>query len=97
MQTIRGRDSTRIPKKYAAVLILSWDESIDDINTSLEVEALGKLFEEKFRYTVVRRKLKNLTKERLRLEIQRHLKNFFYDYDDYFTLLLVYYIGMLIS
>lgn len=89
---MKGLGSTGIPKKKAAVLMVSWDKSIDDMDTSLEVEQLGSLFEEKFQYTVIKERLTN---ERPGHQINMHLSSFVQEYDDDSTLLIVYYAGML--
>ena len=91
---MKGLGSTGVPKKKAAVLMVSWDESIDDMDTSPEVEALGRLFEEKFQYTVIKRKL---TKTRPANQINKYLSSFVAKYDDESTLLIVYYAGMPVS
>jgi len=93
-ELMKGLGSTGVPKKKAAVLMVSWDESIDDMDTSPEVEALGRLFEEKFQYTVIKRKL---TKTRPANQINKYLSSFVAKYDDESTLLIVYYAGMPVS
>ncbi|RDW91667.1 hypothetical protein BP5796_02832 [Coleophoma crateriformis] len=89
-ESMKGFGSTGTPKKKAAVLMISWHESIDDMDTSEEVEKLGSVFEKQFRYTVIK---KELTRERPSHQINTYLSSFVMDYDDDSTLLIVYYAG----
>ncbi|KAK9788202.1 hypothetical protein AB5N19_02982 [Seiridium cardinale] len=82
-----------IPYQKAFVLLLSWDEAIDDLKTDKEVTALDNLFTQKFKYGTIRKILIKDPRRSAQAQVNRHLAEFVDDHDDTNTLLVVYYAG----
>ncbi|KAE8446889.1 hypothetical protein EG329_011520 [Mollisiaceae sp. DMI_Dod_QoI] len=79
--------------KKAVVLLLSWDDDVDDLNTKDEVTKLERMFEDVFKYKTIRKKLtqnKNITAQ---AQINYILAQFVLENDGPSTLFIVYYAG----
>ncbi|KAF4630950.1 hypothetical protein G7Y89_g7179 [Cudoniella acicularis] len=88
---MEGVGTTEMPHKQTAVLMISWEDGLDDLDTAAEVNDLSDVFTEKFRYTVVKERL---TAEKLPAhQLSKHLANFIFEYDSESTLLIIYYAG----
>ncbi|KAF2236188.1 hypothetical protein EV356DRAFT_565642 [Viridothelium virens] len=76
-----------------AVLMLSWDDTCNDLQTKKKVEQLSKIFKELYGFKVRNKKLSN--KIRAQLQIVQHLVNFLSDFEDERSsvLLIIYYAG----
>ncbi|KAF2231424.1 hypothetical protein EV356DRAFT_535543 [Viridothelium virens] len=76
-----------------AVLLLSWDDTCDDLRTDGEVEKLATVFETRYGFEVRRRKLNN--KKRAHIQMVKHLASFVNRFEDQSdsTLLIIYYAG----
>jgi hypothetical protein len=84
--------ATGQPHLDAHVLMLSWEEEWDDLNTDPEVKELANVFCEKFNYKVERKKIKK-DGTRPQLQVMLALAQFVHDHDRPGALLIVYYAG----
>jgi len=91
-ESMKGVGGVGLPHRNCAVLLISWEEKLDDLHTGDEVEALGAVFRNLFRYTVVKKQLV-AGKQEPHIQVQKILVDFVYEYDDENTLLIVYYAG----
>ena len=91
-ETMKGVGGVGLAHRSCAVLLISWEEELDDLGTGEEVDELEAIFQNEYRYIVEK---KQLVKERRspQNQVQKILANFVYDYDDENTLLIVYYAG----
>jgi len=89
---MKGVGGVGLAHRSCAVLLISWEEELDDLGTGEEVDELEAIFKNEYRYIVEK---KQLVKERRspQNQVQKILANFVYDYDDENTLLIVYYAG----
>lgn len=80
------------PHKETSVLMISWHESMDDLNTSEEVDELGEVFEKNFNFKVVKERIK---KDHLspQFHVEKILYDFISEHDSNVSLLIVYYAG----
>ena len=81
-----------LPHRKCAVLLISWEPDLDDLNTGEEVDALEAVFKDLFHYSVSKKQLVN-SRHPPHLQTQKILLDFVMEYDDEGTLLLVYYAG----
>src|SRR5271169_5465465 len=65
------------PHRKALVLMISWAPELDELQTSDEVESLGKVFTDKFNYTVVKGRIENSDKLPQH-QVFKHLADFVY-------------------
>jgi hypothetical protein len=79
------------PHRNTAVLMVSWAEELDDLNTAEEVNDLEAVFKEDFHYTVVKEQL--AADRPPAQQFAQFLINFVYKYDNESTLLIIYYAG----
>jgi len=86
-----GVGSTGTPHKKAAVLVVSWAEELDELDTGPEVKELADTFRKCFRYDVVEVELNAKTLPQYQL--MEHLAKFMGAFDSEGTLLIVYYAG----
>lgn len=91
-EAMKGVGGVGLPHKKCAVLLISWEPKLDDLNTSGEVDALEAVFKDLFHYGVVKKQLVD-SRHRPQLQIQKILLDFVMEYDDESTLLIVYYAG----
>ena len=91
-ESMKGVGGVGLPHRNCAVLLISWEAKLDDLNTGEEVDALEAVFQELFRYTVVKKQLVQ-GKQSPQIQVQKILVDFVYEYDDESTLLIVYYAG----
>ncbi len=83
---------TGTPHKKAAVLMISWAEGLDELDTGPEVKELADTFRDLFHYDVVE---VELTASKLpQSQLMTHLAKFIEDFDTESTLLIIYYAGM---
>jgi hypothetical protein len=90
---MEGVGLTEMPHKQTAVLMISWDDGLDDLDTAAEVNALSDVFTEKFRYTVVKERL--TAEKKPAHQLSKHLADFILNFDSESTLLIIYYAGMI--
>lgn len=89
---LKDLSGTGRPHKACAVLMISWDDELDDLGTSKEINELGEIFEDLFNFKVVKKRI--LKDHRSpQVQVQKILGDFVYDYDSPVTLLIVYYAG----
>jgi hypothetical protein len=88
-----GVGTTASSRKQAAVLMISWDDDLDDLNTAAEVDALSEVFEKKFNYPVMKKRL--TAEKRPDHQLAKHLADFVFEFDNDSTLLIIYYAGMI--
>ncbi|MCJ1379747.1 hypothetical protein MMC17_002850 [Xylographa soralifera] len=83
----------KIPEGYQniAVLIVKWNNEIDQLNSAAEVEDLQQLFSKGFKYPTEVINLHNITKPQLQLS--QAVLHFVCKYDGPHNLLIVYYTG----
>ncbi|MCJ1431894.1 hypothetical protein MMC27_001250 [Xylographa pallens] len=77
----------------AAVLLLSWDEDLDDMKVKGEVDKLAKVFEDTFSYDIHNITLKAHTGKTAQSQINFVVAKFVSDEDRPKRLLIVYYAG----
>jgi hypothetical protein len=82
----------RQPHHKAVVLLISWALELDELQTSEEVEKLGKVFSTKFNYTVVKGRIEK-NKKIPQHQVSKYLADFVYNHDDDGALLIIYYAG----
>ncbi|CAM6001943.1 unnamed protein product [Sphagnum balticum] len=83
---------TGTPHKKAAVLMISWAEGLDELDTGPEVKELADTFRNLFHYDVVE---VELTASKLpQSQLNTHLAKFIEDFDTESTLLIIYYAGI---
>jgi hypothetical protein len=90
--TMTGGSGPWQPHDEASVLMLSWADEWNDLNTSTEVTRLGEIFSEKFNYKVLNRKIKKngpLPQHQIACELALFVR----DHDKLGSLLIVYYAG----
>jgi hypothetical protein len=80
------------PHRKALVLMISWAPELDELQTSDEVENLGKVLAEKFNYIVVRGRIEKNDKLPQH-QVSKYLADFVYDHDGDGSLLIIYYAG----
>ncbi|RDW74874.1 hypothetical protein BP6252_06016 [Coleophoma cylindrospora] len=90
-KSMEGIGGAGLPHRNTAVLMISWADELDDLKTTKEVDDLATVFEDKFRYKVVKKRLE--AGKRPQIQVQQYLANFVYDHDSNNTLLIVYYAG----
>ncbi|KAF2188824.1 hypothetical protein K469DRAFT_71850 [Zopfia rhizophila CBS 207.26] len=78
-------------KLHTAVLLLHWEKEWDDLNFGAEVDALARVFRYEYRWTVEWKRLHG--RGRPQAQINQYLANFVAQYDDFHTLLIIYYAG----
>ncbi|KAL9095056.1 MAG: hypothetical protein Q9165_002658 [Trypethelium subeluteriae] len=76
-----------------AVLMLSWEEDCDDLNTKAEVDRLADVFENVYKFDVKHGKLNS--KQRAQAQMFAHLSTFILEFEKQgeSTLLIIYYAG----
>lgn len=81
------------PEGYAevAVLLVRWEDEIDDMRTGKEAEELEVLFREHFHYQT--QIVKIGVRGRPQHQLDLHISQFIYDHDGPHNLLIVYYTG----
>ena len=79
--------------KEVHVLMISWDESSDDLKVQKEVDALADVFRGTYNFAVHPVSLRNNTNKLPRHQIHKHVVNFVYDYDSPRSLLIIYFAG----
>lgn len=89
---MREVGGSRQPHHKAVILLISWAPELDELQTSDEVEKLGKVFSEKFNYVVVKAQIEKNDKLPQH-QISKHLADFVYDHDCDGALLIIYYAG----
>ncbi|KAL8920451.1 MAG: hypothetical protein Q9172_004498 [Xanthocarpia lactea] len=87
-----GRQSSWLYQKIAALLI-SWDDSCDDLNTKEEVDNLATMLRETYNYKVRNVRLRSNGNRLAQVQVNKNIADFVYDEDGPSTLLLVYYAG----
>ena len=92
MQEGKQYTSTKCYKEVH-VLMISWEESSDDLKVKREVETLGNVFKEYYNFAVHPVLLRNNTNKLPRHQIQKYVGDFVYDYDSPKALLIVYFAG----
>jgi len=75
------------------VLLISWDEESDDLDTKDEVARLRDVFTKTFRFQVTPALIKKDPEHAAHLQVVRHVNNFLWNEDRANTLLIVYYAG----
>ncbi|CAG8954502.1 hypothetical protein HYFRA_00004415 [Hymenoscyphus fraxineus] len=75
------------------VLLLSWDDNVDDLKTGKEVKQLQTLFEATFKFQTTWKILHRMERPTAQAQANKHLANFVADHEDQSTLLIVYYAG----
>lgn len=91
-ESMKGVGGVGLPHRSCSVLLISWEAQLDDLNTGEEVDALEGVFQNIFRYTVVKKQLV-AGKQSPQILVQKILVDFVYKFDDENTLLIVYYAG----
>lgn len=91
-EKMKGVGGVGLPHRKCAVLLISWEAKLDDLNTGEEVDALEAVFKNLYRYTVVKKQLMEGEKPP-QIQVQKILVDFVFEYDDQSTLLIVYYAG----
>jgi hypothetical protein len=91
-ESMKGVGGVGLPHRSCSVLLISWDEQLDDLHTREEVDALEAVFKNIFRYTVEKKQLV-AGKQSPQIQVQKILVDFVYEFDDENTLLIVYYAG----
>ncbi|KAL8818522.1 MAG: hypothetical protein Q9223_002864 [Gallowayella weberi] len=76
-----------------AVLLISWDNSCDDLDTEGEVDELARTFREMYNYKVQNVKLKCQGDRLPQVQVNKSIADFVYHEDGPSTLLIVYYAG----
>jgi hypothetical protein len=89
--TMRDLGAIGKPHRKAAVLMVSWAEELDDLNTAQEVNDLESVFKEDFHYTVVKELLAG--DKPPTVQFSKFLSDFVLNYDSESTLLIIYYAG----
>jgi hypothetical protein len=90
-QGVMGFEHTGKPHRDVAVLMISWAEELDDLETKQEVQQLEGVFRDLFHYEVIPREIKK--GKRPCLQLTMHLADFVHRFDSPTTLLIVYYAG----
>ena len=91
-ESMKGVGGVGLPHRNCAVLLISWEEQLDDLKTGEEVDALEAVFQNLFHYTVVKSQLVG-GKRSPQIQVQKILADFVFEHDDEHTLLIVYYAG----
>ncbi|KAK6822851.1 homeobox domain-containing protein [Apiospora arundinis] len=83
------------PYTKVCVLLLSWDQKIDDLKTDKEskVAALESLFKNKFKFETKRKTLRGDPIKSTQNQLNMYLSTFVYENDNKDTLLIIYYAG----
>ncbi|KAI8939315.1 hypothetical protein NX059_003105 [Plenodomus lindquistii] len=83
----------KTPEGYTkvAVLLVRWEDEIDDMRTGKECQELEKLFREEFHYET--QIVKIGVRGRPQHQLDLHVSKFIYDHDGPHNLLIVYYTG----
>ncbi|KAF8849841.1 hypothetical protein BDZ45DRAFT_697220 [Acephala macrosclerotiorum] len=79
--------------KSAFVLLLSWDDDVDDLHTRDEVAALEQMFKNVFKYETVRGVLNQNKGSTAQAQVNYFLAKLVHDHDDPNNLFIVYYAG----
>ena len=91
--TMKNFGVTSKPHHDTAVLLISWVEEFDDLDTKREVNELERVFTELFHYTVRKQQLSELGDKQPNLQISKYLLEFVWEFDSDSTMLIVYYAG----
>jgi hypothetical protein len=89
---MKGVGGIGLPHNNSVVLLISWENQLDDLHTGDEVDALEAVFKNSFRYTVVKKQLV-AGKHDPQIQVQKILIDFVIEFDDENTLFIVYYAG----
>ncbi|KAF2851286.1 hypothetical protein T440DRAFT_449317 [Plenodomus tracheiphilus IPT5] len=83
----------KTPDGYAkvAVLLVKWEDEVDDMKTAKEAHELETLFREQFNYTTEIVEIG--VRGRPQLQLDRDISNFIYQHDGPHNLLIIYYTG----
>jgi hypothetical protein len=91
--TMKDFGVTGKPHRDTAVLMISWAEQFDDLQTKAEVNELGSVFTELFHYTVRKQQLSEFGDKPPSLQISKFLLEFVCEFNSASTILIVYYAG----
>lgn len=80
------------PHKECTVLMISWDEKIDDLGTTEEVNKLGEVFEKQFKFKVVKKQIMD-DHQSPQIQVHKILSDFVWSYNNPVSLLIIYYAG----
>ncbi|KAI9662501.1 MAG: Phosphatidylinositol-4-phosphate 5-kinase [Bathelium mastoideum] len=92
-EKISQHESKFVHYEKVAVLLLSWDDTCNDLRTREEVDKLDTVFRTLYGFEVRQEKLNN--KKRAQIQMNKHLANFVDEFEDQSnsTLLIIYYAG----
>lgn len=90
---LKDLSGTGRPHRECAVLMISWDDELDDLGTSKEINELGEIFKDLFNFKVEKKPILKDHRRSPQVQVQKILGDFVYDYDSPVTLLIVYYAG----
>ena len=91
-ESMKGVGGVGLPHRSCAVLLINWEEKLDDLHTGVEVDALERVFKDVYHYTVEKQQVKE-GKRGPHRQVQTFLLEFINKYDDENTLLIIYYAG----
>ncbi|KAL9119202.1 MAG: hypothetical protein Q9187_004247 [Circinaria calcarea] len=89
----QGSYKTNSAYESVAVLLLSWDKDLDDMNIKDEVDSLERVFTTDFNYKVYNKCISKIPNKSAQNQVNHHVADFIYEEDGPNNLLIVYYAG----